>query len=107
MIIILIIIYITSEINYKQSHINQTFFLFIPCSDDVQVQVTGDKQYTLDWPEYGLKIDVPNGSLPPGCRAELQIKSIVSGNFILPPDCHLVSSIYWISCPERFKVVLL
>ena len=66
-------------------------------------KVTGDKQHTLDWPEYGLKIDVPNGSLPPGCRAELQIKSIVAGNFILPPDCHLVSSIYWISCPERFK----
>ena len=31
------------------------------------------------------------------------MKVIVAGNFVLPPDCHLVSSIYWISCPERFK----
>ena len=71
--------------------------------DEIIFKVTGDKQYTLDWPEYGLQIDVPNGSLPPSCRAELQIKSIVAGTFILSPDCHLVSSIYWISCPERFK----
>ena len=77
--------------------------------DDVQVvdemifKITGDNQYTLDWPEYGLQINIPSGSLPPGCRAELQIKSIVAGNFILPPDCHLVSSIYWIGCPERFE----
>ena len=65
--------------------------------------ITGDKPCTFDWPEYGLQIDVPNGSLPTDCRAELQIKAIVAGNFVLPPDCYLVSGIYWIIYPERFK----
>ena len=33
---------------------------------------------------------------------ELPVKVIVAGDFILPPDCHLVSGIYWIKCPEWF-----
>ena len=31
------------------------------------------------------------------------MKAIVAGDFILPPDSHLVSSIYHIICPERFN----
>ena len=70
--------------------------------------VVGDKECTLHWPEYKLQIDIPKGSLPSGRTVQLQVKAIVAGHFILPPDCHLVSSIYWINCPERFdkKVTL-
>ena len=34
---------------------------------------------------------------------KLPVKAIVAGDFILPPDCHLVSGIYWIKCPEWFS----
>ena len=68
-----------------------------------------DEECTLDWPDYGLQIDFPKGSLPSGHTAvEIPVKAIVAGDFILPPDCHLVSGIYWINCPYRFdkKVTL-
>ena len=31
------------------------------------------------------------------------MKAIVAGDFILPPNCHLVSGIYQIICPHRFN----
>ena len=34
---------------------------------------------------------------------ELPVKAIVAGDFTLPPDCHLVSGIYKISCPQIFN----
>ena len=66
--------------------------------------VTGDDSpFTLDWVQFGLRIEVPEGSLPAGHRTELHVKAIIAGDFILPPDCYLVSGIYQISSSEQFK----
>ena len=66
--------------------------------------VTGDNSpFTLDWVQFGLHIEVPEGSLPAGHRTELHVRAIIAGNFILPPDCYLVSGIYQISSSEQFK----
>ena len=76
--------------------------------DEIMFTFTGDKECTLDWQEHDLKIDFPKGSLSSGHTVKLQVKAVIAGNFILPPGCLLVSSIYWINCPERFdkKVTL-
>ena len=72
--------------------------------DETILTLTGDEECTLDWPEYGLQIDFPKGSLPSGHTAvEIPVKAIVAGDFILPPNCHLVCGIYQIICPERFN----
>ena len=66
--------------------------------------VTGDDSaFTLDWIQFGLHIEVPEGSLPAGHRTELHVKAIIAADFILPPDCYLVSGIYQISISEQFK----
>ena len=66
--------------------------------------VTGDNRpFTLDWVQFGLRIEVPEGSLPAGHRTELHVKAIIAGDFMLPPDCYLVSGIYQISSSEQFK----
>ena len=88
--------------------------MYFSCLDDVYVvdkevlTVTGDDECTLHWRDHGLRIDIPKGSIPSGCSVEIQVQAIVAGRFILPPDCHLVSSIYWINCSQRFdkKVIL-
>lgn len=102
---------LTSQLREKEEKLTQLTEEKLQLEEIVDVvvieetvfKVTGDKQCTLDWPEYSLQIDIPKGCLPSEHTVELKVKVIVAGNFVLPPDCHLVSSIYWISCPERFK----
>ena len=66
--------------------------------------VTGDNSaFTLDWIKFGLRIEIPKGSLLAGSTTELHVKAIIGGDFILPPDCYLVSGIYQISSSEQFK----
>ena len=83
---------------------------FVNLQDGMQVVgerrfiVTGDDSpFTLDWVQFGLRIEVPEGSLPAGHRTELHVKAIIAGDFVLPPDCYLVSGIYQISSSEQFK----
>ena len=58
---------------------------------------------TFHWAGYGLKLHIPQGSLPTGleeCR--LYIKVGLSGEFEFPKDTSLVSAVYWIdSEPQR------
>ena len=70
--------------------------------DEKVFNLTGDKECTLDWHEYGLHIDIPEESLSAGQTTTLQVKALIAGDFIVPPDCHMISGIYWICCPERF-----
>ena len=66
--------------------------------------VTGDDSaFTSDWIKFGLRIEIPKGSLLAGSTTELHVKAIIGGDFILPPDCYLVSGIYQISSSEQFK----
>ena len=85
-------------------------YVFVHLQDGMQVvgekrfRLTGDDSgYTLDWNQFGLRIEIPKGSLPAGHRTELHVKVIIDGDFILPPNCYLVSGIYQISSSEQFK----
>ena len=63
----------------------------------------GNNKYILDWVQFQLHIEIPKGSLPAGSTTELHVKAIIGGDFILPPDCYLVSGIYQIISFEQLK----
>ena len=69
--------------------------------DEKHFAVTGGN--TLDWVQFGLHIEVPEGSIQAGNTIELHVMAIIGGDFILLPDCYLVSGIYQISSSEQFK----
>ena len=63
---------------------------------DISVLITSKAQ-TFHWVGYGLKLHIPQGSLPAGLnQCELIIKVGISGQFILPQKTSLVSAVYWL-----------
>ena len=58
---------------------------------------------SFEWEGYGLKLYVPEGSLPVGmgeCR--INIKASLSGQFQLPEHSDLLSPVFWITSPCKF-----
>ena len=53
----------------------------------------------LEWEEYGLRIQVPEGAISGPC--DIAIKSIVAGQFEFPEGTDLVSAVYAISVSKR------
>ena len=61
----------------------------------VSAQVTD-----FEWEGYGLRLHVPEGSLPGGMeKCTVNIKASLSGKFQLPEDTILLSPVFWISAP--------
>ena len=58
---------------------------------------------SFEWEGYGLKLHVPEGSLPIGMReCQINIRASISGQFKLPEDSDLLSPVFWISAPCKF-----
>ena len=52
---------------------------------------------------YGFKLHVPEGSLPAGVsETQLNVQVSLSGQFQMPPDCELLSAVYWVYSPHKF-----
>ena len=52
---------------------------------------------------YGFKLHVPEDSLPPEVsETQLSMQIGLSGQFQLPPNCELISAVYWVSSPHKF-----
>ena len=65
--------------------------------------VTNEDQQFI-WKEFGLKLTIPSGVLPPGVdQCELLFKASLSGHYLLPKNYHLVSPIFWIRCEPHCK----
>ena len=61
------------------------------------------KEVSFEWRGYGLRLHIPEGSLPPGmeeCR--INVRASLSGQFQLPEDSALLSPVFWISAPCKF-----
>ena len=56
------------------------------------------KGNTLDWGDYGFKMNFPEGIIPP---SQVIIKALVGGKFQFPDGMELVSALYVISFPEE------
>ena len=60
----------------------------------------------FEWKGYGMKLSVPEDSLPTGmeqCTCTINIKASLSGPFQLPGHSELLSPVFWISAPCKFK----
>ena len=57
------------------------------------------KGNTLDWGDYGFKMNFPEGTIPP---SQVIIKALVGGKFQFPDGMELVSALSVISFPEEF-----
>jgi len=52
---------------------------------------------------YGFKLQVPEGSLPAEVsETKLDVQVSLSGQFQMPPDCELVSAVYWVYSSLKF-----
>lgn len=59
---------------------------------------------TYDWTGFGLKLHIPQGSLPANCqRCTVDIRASLSGQYTFPADSELVSGVYWIHCPVQLS----
>ena len=75
------------------------------------MEVIGETDFVLstrggffEWKGYGLKLSIPEDSLPTGmeeCR--INIKASLSGPFLLPEDSDLLSPVFWISALCKFR----
>ncbi len=58
--------------------------------------VTNSPQ-TFHWVGYGLKLSIPQGSLPAGVdQCRLDIKASVAGQYQFPDNLQLVSGVFWV-----------
>ena len=68
---------------------------------ETSVLVTNQSQ-TFHWEGYGLKLHIPQGSLPAGLeKCTLLIKVGLSGSFAFPQNSSLVSAVYWLDSEPR------
>ena len=68
---------------------------------ETSILITNQSQ-TFKWTGHGLKLHIPQGSLPVGleeCR--LLMKVGLSGQFELPQNTSLVSAVYWLDSEPR------
>ena len=57
----------------------------------------------LQFRGYGFKLHVQKGSLPAEVsEATLNVRVSLSGQFQMPPDCELLSAVYWVYSPHTF-----
>ncbi|XP_064386403.1 uncharacterized protein LOC135334925 isoform X3 [Halichondria panicea] len=60
------------------------------------VIITNSPQ-TFHWVGYGLRLTIPQGSLPPGVdQCQLDIKVSVAGHYQFPNNFQLVSGVFWV-----------
>ena len=59
--------------------------------------IKGECTQSLNWEEYGLQINVFDGTISPGETCEVSIAAIVGGNFKFPSGTSLVSAVYAVS----------
>ena len=56
------------------------------------------------WKGYGLRLRVPEGSLPAGMReCSINIRASLSGQFQFPEDSDLLGPVFWLSVPCEFR----
>ena len=70
---------------------------------ETSLSVTSEAQ-TFHWAGYGLKVHIPQGSLPAGmeeCR--VNIKAALTGQFEFPGETELVSAVYHVQSPVKFS----
>ena len=70
---------------------------------EVELLVTNEPM-TFQWKDHGFMLHVPENTLPKGVSEYLvNIKVSLAGHFELPKGYELVSVVYWVRTPGKFK----
>ena len=72
------------------------------------LEIKGNKEQNLSWEGYGFNVTIPEGAVGKGVTVQLAVKALLSSQFDLPDDVHLVSAFYLVSAsqPLRKEVLL-
>ena len=71
--------------------------------EETTVVITNTPQ-TSSWKSFGLKLHVPEGSLPVDVKqCTINIKASLAGQYEFPEDSHLVSAVFWLRCEPSCK----
>ena len=63
--------------------------------------MTNSEQH-FSWNDYGLSLSIPENSLPVNLQqCSLHITASIVGDYQLPHDTHLVSTVFWIECVPK------
>ena len=66
--------------------------------------VISTKECSFEWVGYGLRLSIPEDSLPTGMeQCRINIKASLFGPFLLPEDSDLLSPVFWISALCKFR----
>ena len=91
---------------YTSTEVNVMFvaaagFRGVEVCAETTVVVTNNP-LTFVWQGYGLKLNIPKGSLPAGMdEAAIYIQASLSGQYEFPENSHLVSAVYWLRCNRK------
>ena len=67
------------------------------------IVVTND-QLNFYWEGYGLRLNIPDCSLPEGVeQCTIKILASLAGQYEFPEEFHLVSGVFWLRCEPRVK----
>ena len=70
---------------------------------EVEVYAT-DSPQLFEWKGYGLRLNIPPGSLPRHVRCcTITIRASLSGQYHFPHNTHLVSPVFWLQCEPDCK----
>ena len=59
--------------------------------------IQGDKPQSLNWEDYGFRLQFPQGTISPSDACDVVVKALVGGKFQFPEGIELVSAVYAIS----------
>ena len=62
---------------------------------ETSITITSQAQ-TINWKGYGLKLHIPQDSLPPDFEQCRLLIKVLSGQFTFPENTSLVSAVYWL-----------
>ena len=71
--------------------------------DEIVFNVVGSKAQLFEWPECGLSLYVPEGTLDRTETCPVAITTLISGKFKFPEGFQLISALYAISPRGKFK----
>ena len=57
----------------------------------------GDSSHFLNWEEYGIRMNIQRGSIPPSETCEIGVQVLFGGQFSIPEGYEMVSGVYAIS----------
>ena len=68
-----------------------------------QFSIKGGKSHSINWEEYGLRIDVPRESLLSTETVDVAVVALVGGQFAFPENTILVSAVYAVAVSTSLR----